>query len=190
MKNFGKNGLATPSCRMSKSLGAHDPGFGARDRQCPAKAQLMIRAVRLFRRIQAVLFVARGRRFAEAAEITGLGHRIAARVCGSNALGDFSAFCASPTPDGQSGWCWTRPPATPPPGAQPWPGRWASSLFGCQSSGRNSTGWTYFGEGLRADISANYQFNSIEQHAACPELAYSRKTFGGTLFCQYLYNFT
>ena len=60
---------------MRKSLSAHDLGFGARDRQRLAKALMRVTAVRLFRRIQAVLLVARGRRFAEAAEITGLGHR-------------------------------------------------------------------------------------------------------------------
>jgi transposase len=60
---------------MRRALSAQDLGFRARDRQRLAKALMTATEVRLFRRIQAVLLAAKGRSFAEAAEITGLGHR-------------------------------------------------------------------------------------------------------------------
>ncbi|MDB6123045.1 MAG: hypothetical protein JWQ71_2038 [Pedosphaera sp.] len=59
--------------RKSSSPGAL--GFGVRDRRRLAKALAEVADARLFRRIQAVLLVAQGRRFREVAQITGLGHR-------------------------------------------------------------------------------------------------------------------
>jgi transposase len=60
---------------MRKALSAQELGFRARDRRRLAKALTTVTELRLFRRVQAVLLVAKGRSFAETAELTGLGHR-------------------------------------------------------------------------------------------------------------------
>lgn len=65
---------------MRKSLSPADLGFGPRDRQQLAKALVEVKDARLFRRIQAVLLVARARRFQEAAHTTGLGPRSVYRL--------------------------------------------------------------------------------------------------------------
>jgi transposase len=57
-------------------------GFRARDRHQLTKALAEVADARLFRRLQAVLLVARGRRFREVAQITGLGHRSVYRLVG------------------------------------------------------------------------------------------------------------
>lgn len=67
---------------MRKSSSPAALGFSVRDRRQLAKALTEVTYARLFRRIQAVLLVARGRRFREAAQITGLGHRSVYRLAG------------------------------------------------------------------------------------------------------------
>jgi transposase len=67
---------------MRKSSSPAALGFGARDRRQLAKALAEVADARLFRRIQAVLLVAQGRRFREVAQITGLGHRSVYRLVG------------------------------------------------------------------------------------------------------------
>lgn len=56
---------------MRKSLCARELGFVAQDRQRLSKAMAGDMKLRLFRRTLAVLLVAKGRSFAEAAEIVG-----------------------------------------------------------------------------------------------------------------------
>lgn len=57
-----------------------DLGFGAGDRRRLAKALGKATEARLFRRIQAVLLAAQGRKFIEISQITGLGHRSVYRL--------------------------------------------------------------------------------------------------------------
>ncbi len=65
---------------MRKSLSPADLGFDPHDRRQLAKALVEVKNARLFHRIQAVLLVARGRRFQETAQITGLGYRSVYRL--------------------------------------------------------------------------------------------------------------
>jgi transposase len=91
---------------MRKSLSPVDLGFGARDRHRLGKALGETAEVRLFRRIQAVLLVAQGRKFVEVSRITGLGHRsvyrLVARYLASHRVG---SLADKPHPG--------RPPAEP-----------------------------------------------------------------------------
>lgn len=65
---------------MRKSLSPADLGFCAGDRRRLAKALEKAAEARLFRRIQAVLLAAQGRKFVEVSRITGLGHRSVYRL--------------------------------------------------------------------------------------------------------------
>jgi transposase len=58
---------------MRKSAAPSELGFNARDRQRLTLALKSTNEARLFRRLQAVLLVAEGRRVTEVAHITGLG---------------------------------------------------------------------------------------------------------------------
>ncbi len=58
---------------MRKSASSFELGFSARDRSHLAKALDKAKESRLFRRLQSVLLIAKGRSFTEASEITGLG---------------------------------------------------------------------------------------------------------------------
>lgn len=58
---------------MRKSADPSELGFNARDRLRLARALNQTSEARLFRRLQAVLLVAEGRRVADVAHITGLG---------------------------------------------------------------------------------------------------------------------
>lgn len=60
---------------MRKSLSPEELGFGARDRRRLSRALTGKVEGRLFRRLQAVLLVAKGRSFAEVADIVGLSLR-------------------------------------------------------------------------------------------------------------------
>jgi transposase len=60
---------------MRKPLSPSDLGLNGRDRQRLSKALTQAVDVRVFRRQQAVLLVAQGRSFTEAAQITGLSAR-------------------------------------------------------------------------------------------------------------------
>lgn len=60
---------------MRKPLSPSELGFNARDRQRLSKALAQAAEARVFRRQQAVLLVAQGRSFTEAAQITGLSPR-------------------------------------------------------------------------------------------------------------------
>ncbi len=58
---------------MRKSASSSDLRFSARDRSRLAKALAKTKESRLFRRVQSVLLIAKGRSFTEASEISGLG---------------------------------------------------------------------------------------------------------------------
>lgn len=79
---------------MRRPLSPVDRGFGARDRYRLAKALRETAEARLFRRIQAVLLVAQGRKFVEVSQITGLGqrsvYRLAARYLESHRVGSLA----------------------------------------------------------------------------------------------------
>jgi transposase len=77
---------------MRKSLSPAELGFQGRDRRCLSRALDQAAQVRCFRRLQAVLLVARGQGVAQAAQLTGLSlrsvYRLVARYLQSHRVAD------------------------------------------------------------------------------------------------------